>query len=85
MQSEQCIGETHFCGKGDITCKQCVQGNTESSSSSDEVQPNQPILSAVQVNVKIVLCVLDVFGCMQAYKQQSERLTCNNAVQSNAE
>ena len=54
-----------------VTCKQCVHGNAEGGSGSDQIQAYEPVLSAVQVNVKIVLRVLDEFGCM--HRQDSSQ------------
>ena len=69
-----------------VTCNKRIYGHRQGSSGSKQVQTNQPILRAVQVDVQIVLGVLNQLSCKK--QKQGVRLavlTCNKAVHGNAE
>ncbi len=55
-----------------VTCSKRIYGHRQGSSGSKQVQTNQPILSAVQVDVQIVLGVLNQFSCKKQSRESDQ-------------
>ena len=55
-----------------VTCNKRIYGHRQGSSGSKQVQTNQPILRAVQVDVQIVLGVLNQLSCKKQIRESDQ-------------
>lgn len=55
-----------------FTCNKRIYGHRQGSSGSKQVQTNQPILRAVQVDVQIVLGIFDQLSCKKQIRDSDQ-------------